>query len=94
MRALKGDYEVWDGRFELFGMDVILDDNLGLWLTEIQDGPSLSLDPGTKRYLIPQMLAELTDVMLEVDHAHRFNNHVIPPLTSLGKWRYVNVENP
>jgi len=93
LRALKGDYEVWDGRFELFGMDVILDDNLRLWLTEIQDGPSLSLDPGTKRQVIPQMLAELTDIVLEVDYAHRFNNHVIPPLSSLGKWQYVDVEN-
>jgi len=94
MRALKGDYQIWDGRFELFGMDVILDDHLNIWLTEIQDGPSLSLDPGTKRHLIPEMLSELVDIMLEVDHAHRFNNHKIPPLQSIGKWEIIDTENP
>jgi hypothetical protein len=85
----KGE-KVWDGRFELFGMDVILDDDLRPWLTEIQDGPSLSLDPGTKSKVIKEMLEELTNVMLEVDNAHRFNNHRIPLLKSLGNWEYVH----
>jgi hypothetical protein len=80
---------VWDGRFELFGMDVILDEHLRPWLTEIQDGPSLSLDPGTKRKVIPEMLEELTDIMLEIDYGHRFNNHNIPPIQSTGKWEYI-----
>jgi len=71
-------------------MDVILDDNLRPWLTEIQDGPSLSLDPGTKSIVIKEMLEELTDIMLDVDNAHRFNDHRIPQLKSLGKWEYVN----
>jgi len=79
----------WDGRFELFGMDVILDEHLRPWLTEIQDGPSLSMDPGTKRKLIPEMLEELTDIILEVDYGHRFLNHNIPALQSLGKWEYI-----
>jgi len=93
MRALKGAFPRWDGRFELFGMDVILDEDLRLWLTEIQDGPSLSLDPGTKRHLIPEMLAELTDIILEVDNGHRYNDHNIPPLKSIGKWQIIDTEN-
>jgi hypothetical protein len=93
LRQLKGEFKAWDGRFELFGMDVILDDNLRPWLTEIQDGPGLSLDPGTKRKVIPEMLEELTDIILEVDRGHRFNNHQIPlPLRSLGKWQLVNTD--
>jgi len=90
----KGNKGKWDGRFEIFGMDVILDENLRPWLTELQDGPSLTMDPGPKRYLIPEMLSELVDVVLEVDYAHRFNDHKIPyPLQSMGKWEYVDTDN-
>jgi len=65
----------WDGRFELLGMDVILDDQLGVWLTEIQMGPGISRDPGVKQQTLPAMLEELMSIMLEVDqHMLKFGS--------------------
>uniref|UniRef100_A0A6B2L8F1 Tubulin--tyrosine ligase-like protein 9 n=1 Tax=Arcella intermedia TaxID=1963864 RepID=A0A6B2L8F1_9EUKA len=65
----------WDGRFELLGMDVILDDQLKVWLTEIQMGPGISRDPGVKQQTLPAMLEELTSIMLEVDqHMLKFGH--------------------
>jgi len=61
----------WDGRFELLGMDVILDDKLNPWLTEIQMGPGLSRDRGIKQVILPRMLEELTDIVLEIDYTYR-----------------------
>jgi len=61
----------WDGRFELLGMDVILDDQLTPWLTEIQMGPGLSRDRGIKEIILPKMIEELTDIVLEIDHNYR-----------------------
>jgi len=81
----------WDGRFELMGMDVILDDQLQVWLTEIQDGPSLSLDPGIKQYVIPNLIRELVDVVMEVDLTLRSNRTLPFPLRSLGEWHQLNL---
>jgi len=81
----------WDGRYELMGMDIILDDNLDPWLTEIQDGPGLSLDPGIKQHVVPNMIRELVDVVLEVDLSLR-SGHTLPfPLRSLGGWRQIDM---
>lgn len=44
--------------FALFGADIILDDQLNPWLTEVQKGPGLSLDDPVKRDVLPAMLAE------------------------------------
>jgi len=81
----------WDGRFELFGMDVILDSNLKMWLTELQDGPGLSLDPGVKRVLIPRMIKELTDIVLEIDVKSRLGQKLDFPLTSRGEWQQLDM---
>jgi len=84
----------YDGRFELFGMDVILDTQLRPWLTEMQDGPSLSIDRGTiKEVLIPEMLVELTDVILEIDQIRRFGNEEeLNNLTSPREWVRIDLE--
>jgi tubulin polyglutamylase TTLL9 len=80
----------WDGRFEMMGMDVILDDNLHPWLTEMQDGPGLSLDPGVKQHVIPTMIRELVDIVMEVDLTLRSNLNLPFPLRSLGEWRQLD----
>jgi len=54
----------WNGRFELLGMDVILDDTLRPWLTEIQRGPGLSLDSALKRHVVPKLIH---DMIAELD---------------------------
>eukprot|EP01124_Arcella_intermedia_P004713 TRINITY_DN126_c0_g1_i1.p1 TRINITY_DN126_c0_g1~~TRINITY_DN126_c0_g1_i1.p1 ORF type:complete len:515 (-),score=94.17 TRINITY_DN126_c0_g1_i1:15-1559(-) len=83
--------EGWDGRFELFGMDVILDSDLGMWLTELQDGPGLSLDPGVKRLLIPKLVKELTDIILEIDTLSRLGRKLSFPLESRGDWQQLDM---
>jgi len=68
----KGRFAADLGRFEVFGMDVILDDNLFPWLTEMQFSPGLSMDPGFKMHLIPEIVEEVVSVVLEVDVRKRF----------------------
>eukprot|EP01123_Difflugia_compressa_P007746 TRINITY_DN213_c0_g5_i1.p1 TRINITY_DN213_c0_g5~~TRINITY_DN213_c0_g5_i1.p1 ORF type:complete len:435 (+),score=82.91 TRINITY_DN213_c0_g5_i1:78-1382(+) len=81
----------WDGRFELLGMDVILDDTLHPWLTEIQMGPGISLDPGVKEKVLPNMLQEMTDLVLEVDSDLRAGRPLAFPLRSAEKWEPIPV---
>jgi tubulin polyglutamylase TTLL9 len=57
--------------FGLFGADVILDDTLHPWLTEVQKGPGLSFDDPIKRKVIPPMLNEAVSIMLEVQRRKR-----------------------
>jgi len=82
----------WDGRFELFGMDVILDDNLQPWLTELQDGPGLSMDPGIKQHVILNMIKELVNVVLEIDQSLRYGKNLSYPLRSLGEWHQIDLK--
>jgi hypothetical protein len=82
--------EGWDGRFELLGMDVILDQNLRPWLTEIQMGPGLSRDRGIKEHVLPRMLEELTDIMLEIDYDFRYRQGDLE-LSSAHHWQVVPV---
>lgn len=52
--------------FGLLGADVILDDSLTPWLTEIQKGPGLSYDDPIKQRVIPPMLQGAVNIVLEV----------------------------
>lgn len=52
--------------FALYGADIIMDDKLNPWLTEIQKGPGLSLDDPVKVRIIPPMLAEAANIMFEI----------------------------
>lgn len=57
--------------FGLFGADIIFDDTLHPWLTEVQKGPGLSFDDAIKRKVIPSMLNEAFSIMLEVRRRKR-----------------------
>ena len=59
--------------FGLFGADIILDDQLKPWLTEIQKGPSLSFDDSIKRKVIAPLIQKTA--MLEIDLQARFRRH-------------------
>jgi len=59
--------------FGLFGADIILDDQLKPWLTEIQKGPGLSLDDSIKRKVIAPLIQKTA--MLEIDLQARFRRH-------------------
>jgi len=80
----------WDGRFELFGMDVILDDDLHPWLTELQDGPGLSMDPGVKQEVIRNMVRDLMNVELEIDQTLRAGKP-LNEIKSLGGWHQIDL---
>jgi len=82
----------WDGRFEFLGMDVILDSKLQPWLTEIQMGPGISRDPGIKEVVLPNMLEELTDILLETDRAMRLGLELPHPLQSVKHWEQIEVK--
>lgn len=57
--------------FGLLGADIIFDDQLHPWLTEIQKGPGLSFDDAIKQKVIPPMLNEAVAIMLEVRRRKR-----------------------
>ena len=57
--------------FGLFGADLILDDTLRPWLTEVQKGPGLSHSDPVKKQVIPPMLQEAARIVLEVQQRKR-----------------------
>ena len=57
--------------FSLFGADIIFDDRLHPWLTEVQRSPGLSFDDPVKRELIPAVLNEAVAIVLEVQRRKR-----------------------
>jgi len=65
--------------FGLYGADFILDDTLYPYLTEIQKGPGLSYNDEIKKRVIPPMLQEAVQIVLEIQKRKRNNQ----PLTHL-----------
>ena len=57
--------------FGLLGADIIFDDTLHPWLTEVQRGPGLSYDDPIKKEVIPPMLTEAASIMMEVRRRKR-----------------------
>ena len=52
--------------FALFGADLIIDDQLRPWLSEVQKGPGLNFSDSVKRKVIPPMLSEAARIAFEV----------------------------
>ena len=52
--------------FGLFGADLVLDDQLTPWLTEIQKGPGLSVNDPLQQRLKPPMLGGAVSIVLEI----------------------------
>ena len=57
--------------FGLYGVDLILDDTLRPWLTEVQLGPGLSFDDPVKERIIPNMVREAARIVLEIQQRKR-----------------------
>ena len=56
--------EAWHA-FGLFGVDFLVDADLKVWLTEVQEGPGLShLDERVKEDFVPAMVSETTRIGL------------------------------
>ena len=67
--------------FGLYGADFILDDTLHPWLTEIQKGPGLSYTDEIKKQVIPPMLREAIQIVLEIQKRKR-NGQALTQLDS------------
>ena len=61
----------WGLYFGVYGADLILDDTLHPWLTEIQKGPGLSHDDPIKKGIVPEMLCEAASIVLEIQERKR-----------------------
>lgn len=72
----------------VFGADVILDDTLHPWLTEIQKNPGLSFDDPVKVAVVPPMLTEAVTIMHEIQE-RRLNNEDFRDLKSVDGYEWV-----
>ncbi len=69
--GLYRDYPKTGECFAVYGADLILDENLNPWLTEIQKGPGLSFHDPVKRHVIPPMLGEAARIAFEIRERRR-----------------------
>lgn len=74
--------------YALFGADVILDDNLHPWLTEVQKNPGLSFDDPVKVAVLPPMLSEAVAIMHEIQE-RRLNDEDFKNLKSVDGFEWV-----
>jgi hypothetical protein len=63
------DYPNQGECFGVYGADVILDENLNPYISEIQKGPGLSFSDPIKKNVIPPMLGEAAKMMFELRQA-------------------------
>lgn len=93
--AFYQDYPHQGDCFAVYGADIILDDQLNPWLTEIQKGPGLSFrgDP-VKQHVIPPMLDEAANIAFEV-RRRRIQNKSLKRLKSVDRYHWIlNEVNP
>ncbi len=74
--------------FGLYGADIILDDQLRPWLTEIQKGPGISFGDPIKRVLIPAVMRETVSIMNEV-RWRQLHNETWEELNSRQRFQWV-----
>ena len=74
--------------FGLYGADLILDDALNPWLTEIQEGPGLNFDDYIKRRVIPPMIQEAVQIAFEV-RRRRLNGESLAELDGVRGFEWV-----
>lgn len=73
----------------MHAVDLILDDNLNIRMTEDQRSPGMSLD-GIKRPIILGLLNELLDIVLEIRWRREQNLPILSnQLTTVKKWSIV-----
>ena len=67
--AMKGKVEVWDNYFHLEGWDLTIDDNLNVWVMEINNTPSTRAKIGedTKITMLNNMNRDLVKVVVDYE---------------------------
>lgn len=74
--------------FAVFGADLIIDENLTPWLSEVQKGPGLSFDDAVKRNVIPPMLGEAARIAFEI-RKRRMKRKPLINLKSVQRYQWV-----
>ena len=74
--------------FGLYGVDVILDEALRPWLTEVQLGPGLSHGDEVKKEVLPGMVREAAGIVLEVQERVR-QNRSLAQLDSVSRFEWM-----
>ena len=94
----------WEGRFEIFTMDVTLDENLRPWLTEIQSPgskmePDLPTESTNKSDQLQEsdnwstMIREMVEIAVEVDARRRMALPLsVSDLKSIKNWQPVQLK--
>ncbi len=72
--------------FAMMGADWVIDEDLNVWLTEIQKGPALKFGDPVKAELIPDLLDETIRIVSEI-MVRRANKEPINDLESVFKYK-------
>ena len=79
--------------FELFGYDFILDEDLGLWLIEVNTNPCLELSSPLLEQLIPSMLDDMlkltVDKLFPTEMVGEVDGQKAGELQGKGNWEHV-----
>lgn len=87
-QKLQSNYPAQGDCFAVFGADLIIDENLNPWLSEVQEAPGLNFSDAVKRDVIPAMLGEAARIVMEVRN-RRFNNKPFRDLQSVRTYQWV-----
>jgi hypothetical protein len=74
--------------FGLYGIDIIIDDKLHPWLTEIQFGPGLAFKDEIKKKIIPPLIKDTFKVMLEIQKRKR-QGQLFSDFSDVGDFEWV-----
>ena len=59
-------YVEWrEGSIGIYGLDIMVDTDLRLWLIEVNKSPCMAYSTGVTRTLIPSFMEDLTKVMVD-----------------------------
>ncbi|XP_062889088.1 protein polyglycylase TTLL10-like [Mobula hypostoma] len=66
------------GYFDLFGCDIMIDQNFKVWLLEINSNPSLQTNCAVLQSVIPKVLNEALDLVLEIFKKSSSGLYIMP----------------
>jgi len=79
---------ITENAFSLLGADFMIDNNLNIWITELQSGPGLPKNTQAVAAVMGTMLPELIDVELEIREKQEKGKNLFP-LKSLKTFEYI-----
>eukprot|EP00943_MAST-04B_sp_MAST-4B-sp1_P003249 g3249.t1 len=79
---------ITENAFSLLGADFMIDNNLNIWITELQSGPGLPKNTQAVAAVMGTMLPELIDIELEIREKQEKGKNLFP-LKSLKTFEYI-----